>query len=130
MENKDFVQYSEALELKQLGFDELCFGWYDCYSKMVNYEKAHNSCGWLNGNHCSAPTYSQAFRWFREKHGIDGMPYKSIEGSYYHWITKVGGNRNNQYEFYNKGIIYYKTYEEAEQSCLIRLIEIVKENKK
>jgi hypothetical protein len=59
---KDFTLYPEAFKLKQLGFDELCFGWYDCYSKMVNYEKAHNSCGWLNGNHCSAPTYSQEFR--------------------------------------------------------------------
>ena len=120
--NKDFVEYQEALELKQLGFNEPCFGVYATKDGYVR-KSAYDEIG-------DAPTYSQAFRWFREKHGIDGMPYKSIEGSYYHWITKVGDNRNNQYEFYNKSIIYYKTYEEAEKACLIRLIEIVKEDNK
>jgi hypothetical protein len=128
MENKDFLEYPEALELKQLGFDEPCFGYYDgWYETKRLIISPDTSINELNGD-IDAPTYSQAFRWFREKHNLDGMPYKSIEGSYYHWITKVGDNRSNQYEFYNKGIIYYKTYEEAEQSCLIRLIEIVKED--
>jgi hypothetical protein len=123
---KDFVEYQEALVLKELGFDEPCLSYFSAHQQL-------NLCGFENMSDrgfVSAPTYSQCFRWFRKKHNLDGMTYKSIEGSYYHWITKVGDNRNNQYEFYNKSIIYYKTYEEAEQACLIRLIEIVKEKQK
>ena len=26
--NKEFIPYEQALELKELGFDEECFGWY------------------------------------------------------------------------------------------------------
>jgi hypothetical protein len=127
--NKDFIPYQEALELKQLGFDELCFGWYDCYSKTVNYEKAHNSCGWLNGNHCSAPTYSQAFRWFREKHGISIYVSPLEDGSAFYYMVYTNINvpySNRICSLPSK----WNTYEEAELECLKRLIEIVKEQQK
>jgi hypothetical protein len=26
--NKEFIPYEQALDLKELGFDEPCFGWY------------------------------------------------------------------------------------------------------
>jgi hypothetical protein len=117
---KDFTLYPEAFKLKQLGFDELCFGWYDCYSKMVNYEKAHNSCGWLNGNHCSAPTYSQAFRWFREKYKLGAI------------VAQFGWGIENELGQIIYDISDGKTpscYEESELDCLKKLIEIVKDEK-
>ena len=61
----EFVPYELALELKQLGFDEPCFGVYatkDGYVRKSAYDE--------NGD---APTYSQAFRWFREKSGLVGI---------------------------------------------------------
>ena len=109
MENKDFVPYTEALALKELGFDEPCFG-------LFIDEKFH----FIFSEHqldtiVLAPTFSQAFRWFREKynlgHMINGIGYESF-------LMNIGG------------IItvfpMFKTYEEAELACLRMLIELVK----
>jgi hypothetical protein len=58
--NKEFVPYELALELKQLGFDEPCFGVYatkDGYVRKSAYDE--------NGD---APLYQQAFRWFEDNY--------------------------------------------------------------
>jgi hypothetical protein len=122
---KDFITYELALELKQIGFDEPCFAWYDSARQdILNYYHANNSDGWLVGNNCSAPTYSQAFRWFREKYGL------ASQFAYYHvpkWTFEI-------LEFTDikmtpsKILVEYskpRTYEEAELACLEKLIEIV-----
>ena len=101
---KEFIHYTEALALKELGFDEPCFGYYDeggnLYTEMVEVLKA--------------PLYQQAFRWFREKHNlghmINGIGFESF-------VMNVGGI---------VAIFNVKTYEEAELACLRKLIEIVK----
>ena len=104
MMNKEFILYEEALALKELGFDEDCFGFY--------IKEANNqACGGdypCNGTN-SAPLYQQAFRWFREK-GFVNETYIPL------FITKrisVNGD----------------TYEEAELACLRKLIEITNQNK-
>lgn len=118
--NKEFVPYSEALALKELGFDEPCFGWYDSeYQDIINHDRTTNSCGWLNGSHCSAPLYQQVFRWFREK-GFHSAIMPKITPSnitvYYIYEGKPKKDWNN----------CFKTYEKAKLACLIKLIEIVK----
>ena len=116
---KDFTLYPEAFELKQLGFDEPCFGWYDSeYQEILNYDHTHNSCGWLNGNHCTAPTYSQAFRWFRDKYSLC-IVIKPIDDK----KLDLG------YNLLKNGLIMnaHLTYEGAELACLRNLIKIVKE---
>jgi hypothetical protein len=120
---KDFTLHPEALELKELGFDEPCFGWYDAERPMdINYDRTNNSCGWLNGLHCAAPTYSQAFRFFREKHNIS----HSIEKD---WVTD-GVLLGYEYTIEEAdGITVSKTfntYEDAELECLKKIIKIVK----
>ena len=108
--NKEFVPYELALELKQLGFDEPCFGVYatkDGYVRKSGYDE--------NGD---APTYSQAFRFFREKHDL------------YINITKYNDENDTQDKFYyyiSDGCMKeeFNTYEEAELECIKKLIEIV-----
>lgn len=119
--NKEFTLYPEAFELKQLGFDELTFGWYDGeYKDIINYDRTRNSCGWLNDNSCSVPTYSQAFRFFREKHGLHSeIRYVDDVLTYSYLITKIKTNTELEEKF-------RFTYEEAELACLRKLIEIVK----
>jgi hypothetical protein len=137
---KEFVPYEEALVLKELGFDEPCFGsWETEYAKVPTYT---HSCSqfYKNSNHpkgkVTAPTFSQAFRWFREKCGYD----IHIRGTIFRASYVIGIPK----EIYIESVDEYpvviswdyiidetgkrKTYEEAELACLRKLIEIVKQN--
>lgn len=124
MIEKEFIPYEQALALKELGFDEPCFGYFEPNKKFeyLNWETfkdfpylAKNS-EWqdLYG----APTFSQAFRFFREKYKIRFIIQSSMSdlGEYFKVIFPNGEQRN----------VSYNTYEEAELACLIKLIEIVK----
>ena len=122
---KEFIPYEQALELKELGFDEPCFAfWSDIednkftgnYTIRIGLESIENKIqGIRYKGFLSAPTFSQAFRWFREKYG-DLLRYDWGEVPHFLMI---------QIEM-TKG----KTYEEAELACLKKLIEIVKQPKK
>jgi hypothetical protein len=147
---KEFVNYNQALKLKSLGFDEDCLARYE--GKITHIEKplvfeftfanlpgAQNKVGYPNYPYkdVEAPTFSQAFRWFREKYDL------------YSWIHLHNGYLNDSYykklpitwtvmehesgkQYYERDIDHnylYNTPEEAELACLDKLIEIV-ENKK
>ena len=71
---KEFVPYELALKLKQLGFDEPCFGYYgtsDEDSEIVLELRQTSQNGDLAKIVCLAPTYSQAFRWLYQKLDIE-----------------------------------------------------------
>ena len=118
---KDFIPYTEALALKELGFDEPCFGHY--WENLFYYETTHHHPSTMPNSpeSCLAPLYQQAFRWFREKYKIFSciMTEYSYGGniSAYH-INGLHQSNISKGDFYN--------YEEAELACLIKLIEIVK----
>jgi hypothetical protein len=127
---KEFIPYEQALALKELGFDEPCFWWYD-FEKELRKDRigvnSINSKYFLNGNSCSAPLYQQCFRWFREKYGYFTSPteYDDDTSKKYDWlITKNLGDE----KMFIKLIGYKNSYEEAELECLKKLIEIVKQN--
>jgi hypothetical protein len=63
---KEFVTYEIASELKNLGFNERCYG---CFSHLDNRE-LRTSRVYTNGvsENIAAPTFSQVFRWFEEKY--------------------------------------------------------------
>ena len=128
---KDFVPYEQALALKELGFDEPCLAQWDEMElyplqqggESVYFETNKNSRLSFN---TMAPTFSQAFTWFRENykllhsiHGIHSIEPFELDcqilnisnGSSYH--LKYSGN----------------DYEEAELECLRKLIQIVKKQK-
>ena len=125
---KDFVPYQEALALKQLGFDEPCFGSWEIEKTDTPTYTHSITTSYKNSNHSigktAAPLYQQAFRWFREKHNLKSciMFRTSMEDNkeYYDWLIK------------GQEVVYrhFNTYEEAELTCLKKLIEIVKQPKK
>ena len=118
---KEFVPYQEALELKKLGFDERCLAW----TIPGNENYVMYQCEKYNGRESlmtQIPTFSQAFRWFREKYNLIGSVCEDVDGNFSLWTNK--GNLLLQGKEYKE----YKTYEEAELACLRKLIEIVKSN--
>ena len=127
--NKEFIPYEEALELKELGFNEPCFGYYheDGSISFTGVTIQNTNSFWLASPNkiFTAPLYQQAFRWFRDKKLSDASVSRhgDADGGYsYRWdIVHEYGVYEERY--FKKG---YKTYEEAELSCLNELIEIIK----
>jgi len=145
---KEFIPYKQALDLKELGFDENCFGYYiqEPYynsKKELKYRKPtyYEISGWKNSDklisakednciYVTLPLFQQAFRWFREKYNfaisIQTYSKEFIENmkdvlpkQYNYHITDVNIYAEHHQE-------YYDTYEEAELKCLKKLIEIIK----
>ena len=132
--DKNFVPYVESFELKQLGFDEPCFGKFltSFQSNWKDYELIlelgmnetfeDNRNIYLLEKACSGPTFSQAFRWFREHQdwAIDS------------WIQPYLSEQPKQYEafYWTRGekvsVGLFSSHGEAELACIRKLIEIVK----
>jgi len=125
---KEFIPYEQALALKELGFDEPCFGYYHiCNTDELKeiYECDyffHEKSGNFNSN-ClllKAPLYQQAFRWFREKYGLWQIVMQNTDEDWTYDIMTIIGMID--YKIFD----VFDTYEEAEHECLNKLIEIVK----
>ena len=128
---KEFITYNQALALKELGFDEPCLKMGMSDIDIINTERtdegdypknSHLFSGWV-----AIPTYSAAFRWFREKYGLIGQPMPlciSYPGKVTHYGWSIVSNQNSiDWENEDNG---FKIYEEAESKCLDKLIEICK----
>lgn len=128
--NKDFIPHEQALELKELGFDDECVGYYspDMDGKYYLFTSSTDNTNRMekyNPKVCPAPLYQQSFRWFRDKKLCDGSVCRhgEADGGYsYRWdiVHEYGVYEERHFK---QG---YKTYEESELACLNRLIEIVK----
>lgn len=138
---KEFIPYEQALALKELGFDEPCLAsWtyktkeriptlYGCGALLFDTD------GLITNQTediiCSAPTFSQAFRWFREKYNLRGFigfrPNVKQFDCHVYDMSLSGKEYTEQrtMEEFNKDP-KVGTYEEAELECLKKLIEIVK----
>lgn len=119
---KEFLDYPEALELKELGFDEPCLDYFANSNPQNSWTISYNSDDLHRPFESVArPTYSAAFRWFREKHNLvfNFISYSIVKPGEYHWSITWND------EAKAGGIV--KTYEEAELACLKKLIEIVKQ---
>jgi hypothetical protein len=139
---KEFIPYEEALALKELGFDVKCFAAFDKKKKLQistsdywDNQSLFSLNGYFGKNtyRCLAPLYQQAFKWFREKHDLLNHitthlnPYGedgALEESYgYRIMINRDGWKCGVWEEKSQ----FDTFEEAELSCLHKLIEIVKQ---
>ena len=114
--DKEFVPHELALELKQLGFDEPCLGYYIASTLFISNDTVYNS---TDISVIKAPLFQQSFRWFREKYDL------------YADIYRIGKKFNAGIEDMNIGssketVVEGVDYEEAELACLKKLIELVK----
>jgi hypothetical protein len=133
---KEFVPYELALRMKQLGFDEPCIAWYVSKSYGLEYGKVIKPD--LIKEAVLAPTFSQAFRWFREKYGLYSwiqLHNGYINDSFYPELPIIFSimDRKTGNKYYERDIPHnylYKINEEAELACLEKLLEIVEQKEK
>ena len=114
MTEKEFVPYELAVKLKALGFDEPCIATHGYLELYINTDDGH----------LKAPLYRQAFRWFREKYKLSGTTQYFTGGYYCYTINDMKDTKES-----NRLFTEFKTYEEAELTCLTKLIEIVEGQK-
>lgn len=126
--NKEFIPYEQALELKELGFEEKCLAYYWlnvdpifrrpflCIEEPFDHE-------WC----LPSPLYQQAFRCFRDKKLSDSYIYRyqdRTDGSINFGYSIIHDYGIEEVRFIKEN---YTSYEEAELACLKKLIEIVKQ---
>ena len=137
----EFIPYEQAVEIKELGFDKSCFAYYAgaFFGDLMIKETPHCVI--------SAPSFSQAFRWFREKynlvHEISWSKYKGgvfFDYDIFSLVLPTDDELGNEDDIYiEKPMETYDslagksfrdresdTFEEAELACLNKLIEIIK----
>ena len=124
---KEFCTYEQSLALKELGFNETCFS---MYNKDDNGELYESEGFYYNYNGYKAeavlgitlaPLIQQAFRFFREKYCLYQVIHIKYDGI---WSCFIYKNKDGKC-----ALDGFKTYEEAEQACLDKLIELAKESK-
>ena len=116
---KEFVPYNQAFRLKALGFDKPCMGvYYGDEDDMqfvldVRETQYYAQKGYKDG--ILAPTFSQVFRWLRDKYMVHSSPKRYDETK---WWVEYGTWTSRVFE----------TFEEAELSWLNKLLEILESN--
>ena len=118
---KEFVTYEQALALHELGFDEMCFGFYS--SPILELMHCKNSEPWMGNGVVSAPLKQQVFRWFREKYGLYSIIHCPLRNRANFTITGFDIERGT----YSDTLLI--SYEEAENACIDKLISICKQQK-
>jgi hypothetical protein len=130
--NKEFVTYEIASELKELGFNEPCFGYYYTLNgkdwKFIEKTEYHRLDDEMNiGSKFTllAPLYQQVFRWFEEKYSYfvdvktDTTPNEILGFDYYIKSWKFGPRYFN----------FFKEKGEGNIKVIKMMIEMVKKEK-
>ena len=93
---KEFATYEIALKLKELGFNEDCFGYFviNLQELIIVNTKKHKSDWYI-----SAPLWQQVIDWFREEHNIHlavtSYTNPSKIGDKQMYETLIGHKENN-----------------------------------
>ena len=144
---KEFVPCEIALELKELEFDEPCAACYGSHTHKtyelflninnpVNIETLVREKTGFNRPtfYVKAPTFSQAFSFFREEHKLSCSIELTDNSRHYYFDFTIYDSKNRDYNdedcFDSCRRTYdnrkYGKHEEAELECLKKLIEIAK----
>ena len=119
---EDLTPYTESFELKQLGFNETCFGYF--YTEDMFFDTKIKNSELEADCSIARPTFSQAFRWFREKYNKDSFIARCNSTKEYFFDISWRNKKGLLKDFQSKD---FKTHPEAELECLKKLIKITKE---
>lgn len=127
----EFTTYQQALEVKELGFDWPCFGYFYGESDITYPQTAFKK--WYTGKEVLAPLRQQIFKWFRKKHNLRSFVDTRVTSAIslkpdgpsewvYDFQIKMGNGIDTR-PYYSGD---YDSYEEAELACINKLIKLAK----
>ena len=120
---KEFVTYEIALALKELGFDEPCFGYYGIENEL-NFEISCNlDHNLTRRNFMTAPLWQQVIDWLDSKNIFIDITYHK-SGKFYVSV-------NNECDIPITNDLAFKKYDSRNQACeqaILKVIEIIKNN--
>ncbi len=124
MENY-FVTFDQSVALKEIGFDEPCFGYFHLDNGTTYKPYRTFNLGNHNmSNFCiSRPLIGQVFKWLRDKYDLHRVIHQ------FDFKKDTDEEYLAEVNFTDDGFSYFRTYEEAEFFCIDKLIEIVKNKK-
>ena len=127
--NREFIPYEQALELKELGYNLDSYSWWvapvSTPSLLNNKGTKEPLLTFLNyTNHLSAPSYHQAFRWFRERYGLYADLFVDDDRTFGFCVSSFAEEDRCRLDKPIKR--QFSTYEESELECIKFLIEIVR----
>lgn len=133
MHKNEFVPHDVALAMKELGFNEYCMSRYSNNGSLLlgvpQHLKLNSNVNKIEGMYlgesgCTAPLYQQAFRWIRERHNII-VTIDRMLPSLRHFFEY----RRDDNKLITDADNFFDTYEEAQDACLRKIIEILKDEK-
>jgi hypothetical protein len=124
---KLFVPYHLAIQLRDIGFDELCITHYvsEIYGLDLDPDEIGTNNSPLIKDAVSAPTYQQAFDWFREEKDLFARIECTNTKTKDAWEYEVTSQNDRMF----RRFVQPTTFIEMQDECLTRLIQTVKENK-
>lgn len=126
--NKNFLSFELSKKLKELGFNELCFGKFIKKGKfqMSTLGGGFNYNDGAYGNITSAPLFSQAFDFLKQKFNISGSTSITSSGKYcFHIYVYKGITGWEMFPGFNYGI---DSEFEAKSECIKDIIKIINGN--
>lgn len=122
---KEFLKLEILKKLRDIGFYYECIAWWSV--PIYGEEKEIKICFEFSTNtpseitYIPAPLIQQVFRWFREKHDYVCYVENFEDGTFDYTIIRGDIAEGTDY-----GDGPFQTYEEAEEACILRVIELLK----
>ena len=124
----NFVKLEQAIELKDLDFDENCLAYYRNFKDKWDLKHIDNNFydfRPISSYHFKAPLKSQVFKFFRDKYKIDTFIEKYDKAYIIGFVVKnkhIGYLKEN---LNDTVLLYFDTYEHAEDVAISTLIKMV-----
>ena len=116
--DEQFLSYEYSLIMKELGFSDPCFGWYNKEKNLLIYYLYN--VDQMTDDMILAPQYKQFFKWVEKKYDI--ISYFTFEHN--SWVYNILG-----YDFVIISELQ-KNIEIAELECLKKIFKIIQKDGK
>jgi len=128
---KNFLDYTQSIKLKELGFDEECIGhWVNVDRPIFFHNKKPKKYSKLfkkKSPHCVAPLYQEAFDWF-EKQGLFSYIDRTYTTGKYEYEYNIS-NENHSDSHTKRNVFGFETKRLAEIACINELAKLLYSNK-